>query len=262
MARRLSENPFRQWEPEELIESVVSGPLLYEPGTNWNYAHTNYVILGLVLEQVTGRKVSDVLQDRVLGPLGLDDTVDTGTPAIPEPALHAFTSERRDHLGIPTGTDFYEESTFWNPSWTITRGAIQTTDIFDLHDTAIAVGTGELLSQESYEKMISTDLRGRTSAVPGCATCAPQSELYSYGIGLVTTGNWLMQNPLFSGQAGAFAFLPSQEVAIAVAVTFSEDAFADDGSFRPEVGNNAADALWREIATELAPDDPPPTRPS
>jgi hypothetical protein len=106
--------------------------------------------------------------------------------------------------------------------------------------------------------MISTDLRGKTRAVPGCVTCFPQSEAYSYGLGVVTTGNWVMQNPLFSGQAGAFAYLPSKKVAIAVAITFAEDAFAPDGSYKREVGRNAVDALWREIATVVAPEYPPP----
>ena len=69
-----------------------------------------------------------------------------------------------------------------------------------------------------------------------------------------------MQAPLFSGEAGAFAYLPSQKVAIALAVTFTEDAFAPDGSYKPEVGSNAADCVWREIATVVAPEDPPPTR--
>ena len=86
----------------------------------------------------------------------------------------------------------------------------------------------------------------------------PQSEAYSYGLGIVTTGNWVMQDPLFSGEAGAFAYLPSQKVAIALALTFTEDAFAPDGSYKPEVSSNAADRVWREIATVLAPDDAPP----
>ncbi len=43
-------DPFRQWTPEELLNTVTSKPLLYPPGTNWNYAHTNYLILGLALE--------------------------------------------------------------------------------------------------------------------------------------------------------------------------------------------------------------------
>jgi hypothetical protein len=160
----------------------------------------------------------------------------------------------------PGRADFYEESTFWNPSWTITRGAIQTTDIYDLNDTAVAIGTGTLLSRESFEKMTSNALIGKTSALPGCATCTNQSERYSYGLGLTITGDWFVQAPLFSGQAGAFAYLPSQKVAIAVAVTMAEDAFAPDGSYEPELQGNPADALWRQIATALVPNDAPPSR--
>jgi CubicO group peptidase (beta-lactamase class C family) len=255
-------DPFRQWTPEELLETVTSKPLLYTPGTNWNYAHTNYVILGLALEKITGKRMSDVLQEKVLGPLGLTNTTDPGpgTPAIPEPALHAFTSERRALLGIPSGQRFYEESTYWNPSWTITRGAIQTSNIFDVNATAVAIGTGKLLSDESYKKMVSTELRGKTTALPGCATCFASDEVYSYGLGIVTTGNWVMQDPLFSGQAGAFAYLPSKKAAVALALTFTEDAFAPDGSYKNEVSSNAADKVWREIATVVAPNDPPPTR--
>jgi CubicO group peptidase (beta-lactamase class C family) len=260
LGEMLYADPFRQYTPEELLKMVTSKPLLYPPGTNWNYAHTNYLILGLALERLTGKSMSDLMQEKVLGPLGLRNTTDPGTPAIPEPALHAFTSERRSQLGIPAGTPFYEESTYWNPSWTITRGAIQTTNIFDVNETAVAIGTGKLLSQESYKSMISTGLRGKTTALPGCATCIPQSEAYSYGLGVVTTGNWLMQDPLFSGEAGAFAYLPSKNVAIALALTFTEDAFAPDGSYKSEVGGNAADQVWREIAAVVAPDDSPPQR--
>ena len=254
-------DPFRQWTPEELLQTVTSKPLLYPPGTNWNYAHTNYLILGLALEKATGKRMSDLLQEKVLGPLGLTNTTDPGpgAPSIPEPALHAFTSERRSQLGIPAGTRFYEESTYWNPSWTITRGAIQTTNIFDVNATAVAVGTGKLLSPESYAAMVSTGLRGKTTALPGCVTCFPQSEGYSYGLGIVTTGDWVMQDPLFSGEAGAFAYLPSKKVAIAFALTFTEDAFAPDGSYKSEVGSNAADPVWRQIAAVVAPEDPPPT---
>jgi len=253
-------DPFRQWTPEELLQTVTSKPLLYPPGTNWNYAHTNYLILGLALEEATGRRMSDLMQEKVLGPLGLTNTTDPGpgAPTIPEPALHAFTSERRAQLGIPAGTRFYEESTYWNPSWTITRGAIQTSNIFDVNATAVAVGTGKLLTPESYRAMISTGLRGKTTALPGCATCFPQSEGYSYGLGIVTTGDWVMQDPLFSGEAGAFAYLPSKKVAVALALTFTEDAFAPDGSYKSEVGSNAADPVWRQIAAVVAPEDPPP----
>ena len=194
------------------------------------------MILGLALEKITGKPMAEVLQEKVLGPMGLTNTSgNAGTPAIPEPALHAFTSERGPALNIPDSTAFYEESTFWNPSWTITHGAIQTTDIFDWTPRRSRIGTGKLLSPESYQKMISTGLRGRRRPYPAAPRASPQSEQYSYGLGIVTTGNWVMQDPLFSGQAGAFAYLPSQKVAIGLALTFSQDAFAPDGSYKPEI---------------------------
>ena len=261
MNKALYANPFRQWTTDELLAFAVTKPLWYPPGTNWNYAHTNYVILGLALEKITGKPMADVLQEKVLGPMGLTNTSgNAGTPAMPDPALHAFTSERKGALNIPDSTGFYEESTFWNPSWTITHGAIQTTDIVDMDTTAIAIGTGKLLSPDSYQKMISTSLRGFGEAVPGCPTCAKQTEQYSYGMGIVTTGNWVMQDPLFSGQAGAFAYLPSQKVAVSLALTVSKEGFAPDGSYTPETTDNAADAVWREIAAALVPNDAPPLK--
>lgn len=249
-------DPYKAWTTEDQLALAVDKPLYYEPGTNWNYAHTNYVILGLALEKITGQPLADALQDKVLDPLGLENTVASLTPAIPEPVLHAFSSERRPFFNIADDASFYEETTFWNPSWTISHGAIQTTNIFDLHDTAVAIGTGELLSPESYAAMTSTDLRGKTSSVPGCpATCRPLDDFQTYGLGLWITGDWLFQNPLFYGYAAVDAYLPSKKIAIAVAVTYEEEAFASDGTYV-----NGGDTLFRQIGALLAPDEAPPVR--
>lgn len=250
-------NPFRHWTTQELLDFAVHQPLLYEPGTNWNYAHTNYVLLGLALEKATGTDVPTLLSDKVLRPLGLTNTANADTPAIPAPALHAFSSERRAALKIPAGTPFYEETTFWDPSWTITHGAIQTSDIYDLEATAVGIGSGRLLSTDSYRAMVSTALRGTTHKQPGCTTCAEMNDGYTYGLGIVITGNWLMQNPMFAGYAATEAYLPARKIAIAVAVTFAPEAFDDQGDYR-----NEAEALFRRIGAELAPEDAPPVPPA
>jgi CubicO group peptidase (beta-lactamase class C family) len=246
-------DPFRSWRPQELIAFGEPARLLYEPGTNWNYAHTNVVLLGLALERATGQPLAQLLQQEVLGPLGLRHTGDPGTPAIPPPVLHAYTAERRPTLGIAPATPFLEESTFWNPSWTLAAGAIQTTTLADLHTTAIGIGSGRLLSPASYRAMVTTDLRGRTTALPGCTTCFPQGEGYTYGLGIVTSGNWLTQNPLFGGYAASFGYHPGKRIAIAVAVTYRAEAFDADGNYP-----NEADRLFRRIGALLAPDDAPP----
>lgn len=253
------EDPFGTWTTEQKLELGADLPLWFEPGTNWSYAHTNYVVLGMVLEAITGQPMHELLQERVLDPLGLDGTVGDDLAPIPEPALHAFTSERREVLGIPAGTAFTEESSYWNPSWSLNEGAIQTTTIADMDRSAIAIGTGELLSPESYEAMISTDLRGFGTSSPDCApSCGTQSEFYSYGIGLVTSGDWVLQNPLFGGYAGVMAYLPPERIAISVAVTYGPGAFDETGGY---IGGNQADALFRQIGALMAPDDPPPLRP-
>ncbi len=249
----LDADPFRTFTPRQLLSYAVSEQLIYRPGTNWSYAHTNYVILGLALEKITGQKMTRLMRDRVLRPLGLTHTTDPQSPRIPEPVLHAFTSQRRESLGIPRGRRFYEESTYWNPSWTITHGAIQTTNIDDLHATAIAIGTGKLLSRASYRAMVSTDQRRFGGPVPGCATCRRGDRNYAYGLGVVIKGSWLMQNPFFGGYAAAEAYLPSRRIAIAVAATLGEKAFKPDGD-----AANPADSLFAEIGAALAPGDPPP----
>ncbi|CAN5418653.1 serine hydrolase domain-containing protein [soil metagenome] len=253
--KQLYADQFRQWTPEELVAFATDKPLQYQPGTNWSYAHTNYVLLGLALEKATGEQMPELLSDKVLGPLGLFETDNSFTPEIPAPALHAYTSERRAALGIPDGTPFYEDSTYWNPSWTITHGAIQTTTIADLATSAAGIGSGKLLSEKSFEEF-STGLSGKTKALPGCVTCAPLGDVYDYGLGVVLSGDWLLQNPMFFGYAALQAYLPSRRIAIAVAVTFSPEAFDGDGNY-----TNAADTLFRRIGAELAPDDAPPLPP-
>ncbi len=249
-------DPFRQWTTQDILAQISSRPLLYEPGTNWNYSHTNYILLGLALEKATGQDIPALMRSKVLGPLGLSATNDSDTPEIPQPALHAFTSERRAALKIPAGTPFYEESTYWNPSWTITHGAIQTTDIYDMEATAVGIGSGRLLSAESYTKMVSTELRGKTRAQPDCPTCFEQNDGYTYGLGIVISGNWLLQNPMFAGYSAVEAYLPSQRIAVAVAVTYAPEAFDDQGNY-----SNQADILFRKIGAEVAPNDAPPMPP-
>jgi CubicO group peptidase (beta-lactamase class C family) len=249
-------NPFQQMTTQDILAQISGRPLLYDPGTNWNYAHTDYVLLGLALEKATGQDMPTLLSNEVLGPLGLKSTTNSDTPEIPWPVLHTFSSERRKALKIPAGTPFYEESTYWNPSWTITHGAIETTNIYDMEATAVGIGSGKLLSAESYKKMVSTALRGKTHTQPGCPTCFDQSEGYTYGLGIIISGDWLMQNPLFSGCAGVEAYLPAQKAAIAVAVTYAPEAFDDQGNY-----SNQADILFRRIGAVVAPNAAPPMPP-
>jgi CubicO group peptidase (beta-lactamase class C family) len=253
----LYKNPFRQWTTQDQLAMSLDKPHVYPPGTNWNYAHTDYVILGQVLEKITGKPMDQLIQEYVLTPLGLTNTEAFSTPEIPDPVLHAFSSERRQPLGIASSTPFYEETTYWNPSWTLTHGAIETTNIYDMAATAVAVGTGVLLSPESHQAQVAPNLVGFGSSVPGCATCHQLETNFNYGLGVWNYGPWILQNPLFAGYAGIEAYLPSKKIAIAVANTFGEQSFDEQGNYE---NGNISEKIFDAIGAYLAPDDPPPAK--
>jgi CubicO group peptidase (beta-lactamase class C family) len=254
MVSALYADPFRQWTPQELIETGLSTPRAFAPGANWDYSHTNYVILGQALEKITGKPLAMLLQEYVLGPLGLTSTASSSTAAIPQPVLHAFSSERREPLGITPASRFYEESTYWNPSWTLAPGAIQTTNIYDMTATAIAVGEGTLLSAESHQEQVAPILLGFGAPLEGCAHCRTLDRSYNDGLGVVLSGPWILQNPLFGGYGAVEAYLPSKKIAVAVTTTFGERSFDEQGNYKHA---RASWEIFAEIGAYLAPEDAP-----
>jgi CubicO group peptidase (beta-lactamase class C family) len=250
-------DPFHIWTYRERLAYAFRKPVQFAPGTNWSYAHTNFMILGRILSIIGKRPLAVLLRQKVLAPMGLTGTTSSQTSAIPSPVLHAFDSERRGFLHVPAGITFYEESTFWNTVWGTPDGANETTTIADLTRTAAAVGTGTLLSRSSYHAMTDPNLLGFGHHQPNCGTeCFKQTRGYNFGLGVVRSGSWILQDPLLSGYSAAEAYLPSQKIAIAVAVTFRAAA-ANSGGDVP----NAADPLWRAIGAYLAPHEAPPTIP-
>lgn len=236
----VSADPFRQWTAEELVRLSTSKERWYEPGTNWSYSHANFVLLGAALEKITGTRLDVLLQREVLGPLRLRETRNGFTPDIPEPVLHAFTSDR--------GT--YEESSFWNPSWTTAPGAVETTDICDLASSAAGIGSGRLLSPAAYRELLNPGTVGLGHATARCpaTVCIAQTEATHYGMGLLVLGDWVSQHPLFFGYSASQAYLPSERLSIAVSTTNGPD--AADG--------HTAHVITQRIAAALAPGHPIP----
>jgi D-alanyl-D-alanine carboxypeptidase len=62
-AKEFLSDPTRVWKPEELAQIGIKESPLFEPGTEWYYSNTNYMLLGLVLEQVTGKPIGDLYRE-------------------------------------------------------------------------------------------------------------------------------------------------------------------------------------------------------
>jgi CubicO group peptidase (beta-lactamase class C family) len=64
----------RHYEPQEFAEKFCQPNLVAEPGKNWAYSNCGYVLLGLILERVAGERFESLLNERILGPLGMKDS--------------------------------------------------------------------------------------------------------------------------------------------------------------------------------------------
>ena len=232
-------DPFQHITPAQLIDYAFNTPPWYEAGTAWNYAHTNYVILGEALAAAGGAPLGDLLTERVIEPIGLTGTTPVLTPLVPAPVLHTFSTERGS----------FEETTYWNPSWQTAPGSVIATNICDMVTSAKSVGTGELLDQASFDLMIAPETVELAPPPPTCTVCRQFDAEQYYGLGAIVRAGWIHQTPLFGGAGAVHAYLPTEALAVAiVAVTGAEST----------PNTNYGVKIWTSIAAELTPGNVPP----
>jgi D-alanyl-D-alanine carboxypeptidase len=118
-APTLLADPSRIWLPKELVALADSHPLYFPPGTDWHYANTNYILLGLVVEAATGRSIGDELRDRILQPLGLEET-SFATGPDDNGLVHGYVGRAT----LMTATPLVDATSILNPSWLWAAGAL------------------------------------------------------------------------------------------------------------------------------------------
>jgi D-alanyl-D-alanine carboxypeptidase len=174
-AKEALSHPRRVWKPEELARIGIKDSPVFDPGKGWQYSNTNYVLLGLVLEQVTGKPIGKLYQKEIIEPLNLRETSFPGAdPSLPKPYDHGYTLQGQSKGKLV-------DATHWSPSWSWTAGAmISTAD--DLLVYGRALGTGEdLLPPEQQAERLTSFLYG----------LKPNTPQRAYGLGLVDQRGWL-----------------------------------------------------------------------
>lgn len=154
-----------RWEPRELVGLAVEHEPLFEPGTQWSYSNTNYLVLGLVVEAAAGRPLEDELRERVFEPLRLTGTSLDSQPQIAGRYAHGYSSTTR---GGRT-----RDVSRWSPSWAWAAGAVVST-VDDLATFYRGLFQGRLVTPHLIWRMTST---------PKVAVGAG----YAYGLGLAQT---------------------------------------------------------------------------
>jgi hypothetical protein len=114
-------DPQRIWTPEELVRFGIADSPAFVPGTEFQYSNTNTALLGLVLEQVSGKPNGDLYREGIIEPLGLLETSFPNTdPSLPDPHAQGYTLQCQDDGEVGNATDR-------TPSWGWTAGGMIST---------------------------------------------------------------------------------------------------------------------------------------
>jgi D-alanyl-D-alanine carboxypeptidase len=132
-------DPLAGYSPDYLLDRVFDNTpeLLFTPGTEFYYTNTNYILLGLLIETVSGESYPDYVRNTFLYPLGLEDTFVLEDDAIPDGLSRGYYDFDEDGA--------YEDWTEMNMSYVWSAGCIVST----ARDVAIwmdALAGGELVS--------------------------------------------------------------------------------------------------------------------
>ncbi|MCT4357564.1 beta-lactamase family protein [Streptomyces sp. Je 1-79] len=191
--KALTTDPERPFTPEQLLDYSFKHPVNFQPGAEFEYCNTNLILLGLVVEKVSGQPLHQFIEENVTEPAGLRHTIFPTDAAIPSPHAHGYTNQ--------TATGKVEDSTNWDPSWAWAAGAM-ISDLRDLRAWARVLATGTLLTPETQAER----LKVLPTNIPGA----------DYGLGIFDVQGWIGHNGSLPGYESLTVYLPEARATMVV----------------------------------------------
>ena len=202
--------------PRDVLDSALSKPAQFEPGTQWKYTNTNYIVLGMLIERVSQRPVGEQIDQRIVKKLGLSHTY------FPAPGEEKIRGTHPQGYHLSTEGKL-EDITEMDPTWGWAAGAMVSTPS-ELNTFFQAVLDGRLLTQSSIDEM-------KNGAVDASSYLGPGTV---YGLGLI--GRSLSCGGTAWGHGGTIHGYQTDNAvgpdgtAVTVAVTAMPTAIADQSN--------------------------------
>ncbi|MEK5251432.1 serine hydrolase domain-containing protein [Bacillus sp. FSL R9-9530] len=157
----------KSYRAEELVKMGISMPPDFAPGKSWSYSNTGYVLLGILIETVTGNSYAEEIENRIIEPLELLNTFLPGNSSVIPGTKHARGYIQLDGASEP------KDVTYYNPSMGSSAGdMISTAD--DLNKFFSYLLGGKLIKEQQLKQMLTTVPTG-------------EAALGRYGLGIYET---------------------------------------------------------------------------
>jgi D-alanyl-D-alanine carboxypeptidase len=235
--RTLDTEPKKAWKPNELLRIAFAHPVNAAPDTEFEYSNTNTVLLGLIIEKVTGMSASQAFEQRLFAPLGLKQTslplADEWRIPDPHPRGYQYLTnfETVDDYAVPKAQlaaaldgslkplDFTDS----NPSWAWTAGGGIST-ARDLATYVKAMVGGGLLNP-AMQKIRFDSIRDISSGA-------------GYGLGIAKFGPMYGHDGQLPGFSSFMAYDPKTDTALIIGCNLAAE---------PRNGTNAAVVLAKAV---------------
>lgn len=202
---QLHENPDKVWTYEERLKVIFEDEPVHEAGKGWAYSDTNYILLGMLIEKVTGENYYDLVQSEILEPKSLEHTYPSLSRNIEN--LSAGYSRLPPDFHVPNKT-LEGKSYFMNPQVEWTGGGMASTTS-DLAKWAKLYYEGQLVSKESLISITTPNSNGKH--VEGTSSYGMGSFIYetAHGEAFGHTG-------FMPGFNSIFIYYPKYGIAAAI----------------------------------------------
>ena len=220
-----SESVWRNRTPKQWVELATKQPLLFSPGTRYNYSNTNWFLLGLIIEKITGDSIQSQINKRILVPMQLRETsFPTTERGMPQPYAHGYS--------LNGSRQWVDETTALPPPASWAAGAM-ISDMADMQRWVKAYVTGTTNSAASQKARL---------------TCLPTGEgNAAFGFGIGCSAGWYGYTGGITGYNTSAWYMPAKGVTII--------AFVNTQREQPYPG--VSNAIFRDIARIVTPNNVP-----
>jgi D-alanyl-D-alanine carboxypeptidase len=190
-------DPLMAFSPQDVLGILKRHKSDFAPGEKVAYCDTNYILLGMIVEKITGEPVHKTITQKIIEPLGLNRTAFPTGPAMPGPFAHGYYAGE-------DGKGEFKDYTATNPAVAWTAGAMIST-LDDLRIWTKALVTGTLLKPATHVEQMKF----------GMIVTKPLHV--GYGLGIGDFGGLIGHNGAILGYTTAMFYWPKADATIVLA---------------------------------------------
>jgi D-alanyl-D-alanine carboxypeptidase len=213
----------KDFNPRTLVAWALKQKPYFAPGKGYRYTNTNYLLIGMIIEQITKDSIGNQIRKRLLEPFGLTQTSYPQTEDMPSPWVHGYHLDKQGN---------WEDISNTIPVAFMGSAGAMISDMNDIRRWIELYATGKTCGSGTYQDLIN---------------CIPFLGNTSFGLGITCSEGWYGYTGALPGYNTADYYSPETGITILAWINYQAK----------EPVEGVASVMVRDIARILTPDHVP-----